>query len=489
MQTGSYINGKWFHPKSDNLIRNINPADLSDVIAEFPAATIQDAENAISVAEKAFVSWKNTPLPERGRILGRAAVIARSRLEEIARMMTREEGKSIHEARGEAQKGIAVLEYYSGEGFRMGGKTLPNEGQNIFSYTTRNPLGVVSLISPFNFPWSNPLWKIAPALVAGNTVVFKPSEITPGTASLIVEILEEAGLPPGVLNMLVATGAAIGEALVTAPVVKAISFTGSNAVGRAIYSKAATLAKKVTCEMGGKNAAVVLSDANIEDAAISIIGGAFGSTGQRCTATSRVVVMKDVKDALLKLLVEKASKLKIGNGLDESVDMGPAVTEAQLQKDLNYIEIAKKDGAKLVTGGGVPSHLKNGYFIEPTIFDNVTPNMRIFKEEVFGPVLSVVTVNSFEEAIKTANAVEFGLSTAFFTKDVNSVMRYVHEVEVGMVHINEPSIGGEAQLPFGGTKATGIGDREMSEEGLNFFTETKTVFINYSGKAERSLTR
>jgi acyl-CoA reductase-like NAD-dependent aldehyde dehydrogenase len=489
MHTGSYINGKWFHPKSENLIRNINPADPDEIISEFPAATAIDAQHAIESAEKAFPLWKSTPAPERGRFLARAGVIVGKRMEEIARMMTREEGKTIKESRGEVMKGLAILEYYSGEGYRMGGKTLPAESRDVFTYTLRNPLGVVALITPFNFPWANPLWKLAPALVAGNTVVFKPSELTPGTASLMVEILEEAGFPPGVINMVVGFGSAVGEALVNAPQVKAISFTGSNAVGMAINAKAASLGKKVTCEMGGKNAAVVMSDAVLEEVAVAIIGAAFGSTGQRCTATSRIVVVPEVKDALLDLLVQKAKKLKIGNGLDESVDMGPVVSEAQLQKDQNYIDIAKSEGAKLVMGGKKPDSLKKGYFIEPTIFDNVTSDMRIFKEEVFGPVLSVSTANNIEEAIKIANAVEFGLSTSFFTRDVNAVMNYINKIETGMVHINEPSVGGEAQLPFGGTKATAIGDREMADEGLNFFSETKTVFINYSGKAERSLIR
>lgn len=489
MATGSYINGKWFHPKSDTLIRNINPADPKEIIAEFPGATAIDMQNAIEAAEKAFPIWKNTPPPERGRVLSRAANIVRNRLEEIARMMTREEGKTIKEARGEVAKGIALLEYYSGDGFRIGGKTLPAESPDVFAYTLRRPLGVVGLITPFNFPWANPVWKSAPALVAGNAIVFKPSEITPGTASLLVEILTEAGLPPGVFNMVVGFGSEVGEALVNAPQVKAISFTGSNAVGSAINVKAAALGKRVTCEMGGKNAVVVMADADLEKAAIAIVGGAFGSTGQRCTATSRVIVMPQVKEEFLELLIKEVKKLKVGNGLDESVDMGPAVTEKQLEKDFGYIEIAKKDGARLIFGGKKPEHLKEGYFIEPTIFDGVSPNMRIFKEEVFGPVLSIATANNLEEAIKFANAVEFGLTTSFFAKDVNAVMHYIEEIETGMVHINEPTIGGEAQLPFGGTKSTAIGDREMSDEGLNFFSETKTVFVNYSGKAERSLMR
>lgn len=489
MSTGSYIDGKWFHPKSEKMIRNINPADPTDIIAEFPGATAADAEKAIQVAHKAFPAWKNTPAPERGRVLWRAANIVRKRAEEVARMMTREEGKTIQESRGEVLKGLALLEYFSGDGFRMGGRTLPAEAPDVFTYTLRRPLGVVTLITPFNFPWANPLWKSSPALVAGNTVVFKPSEVTPGTASLLVEIFEEAGLPAGVFNMVVGYGSDVGDVLVTSPHVKAVSFTGSNAVGSAICAKSAPLGKKITCEMGGKNAVIVMADADVEKAAIAIIGGAFGSTGQRCTATSRIIAMPQVKDKLLEVLVNEAKKLKIGNGLDESVNMGPAVTEAQLKKDFGYVDVAKNEGARLVTGGIRPTHLKEGYFIEPTIFDNVLPTMRIFNEEVFGPVLSIATANNIEEAIKFANSVEFGLTTSFFCKDINSVMRYIEEVETGMVHINEPTIGGEAQLPFGGTKSTAIGDREMSDEGLNFFTETKTVFINYSGKAERSMMR
>ncbi len=490
MSFGAFVNGKWYNPsQSQSIIKNINPANPDDIISEFPGATAHDAQMAIDAAEKAFPSWSNTPGPERGRILLRAANIVRERAEEIAQVMTREEGKTIHESRGEVLKGIAILEYYAGEGYRMGGKTSPVEGRDIFAFTLRNPLGVVALISPFNFPWANPMWKLCPALVAGNTVIFKPSELTPMTATLIVEVFNAAGLPAGVLNMLIGLGKDVGDAIVEAPQVKAISFTGSNAVGTAINVKAAASGKKVCCEMGGKNAVVVLDDADLNKATEAIIGGAFGSTGQRCTATSRIIVTQSIKEELLSRLISKANHLKIGNGLDETVDMGPAVSESQLKKDLDYIEVAKKDGAKLVCGGKQPKNLGNGYFIEPTIFDNVRPNMRIFQEEVFGPVLSIVTAKSIDEAFVFANQVPFGLSTGIFSQDINAIMHYIHKAETGMVHINEPTIGGEAQIPFGGTKATSIGDREMSDEGLNFFTHTKTVLINYSNSAERSLMR
>src|SRR6266850_1027279 len=396
MNTGSYMNGKWFHPKSNRLVRNLNPADTDDVIAEFPAATAEDVQSAIECAQAAARGWRKTPGPERGRVLWRAADIARQRADEIARTLTREEGKVLKEAKGEVMKGISLLEFYAGEGFRMHGKTLPSEARDTFTYTVRSPLGVVGLIAPWNFPWAIPVWKSAPALAAGNCVIFKPAELTPATATLLTEIYQEAGLPPGVFNMVVGSGSVV---------------------------------------------------------------------------------------------VEAAKKIKIGSGLDESVDMGPAVDEKQWKTDLDYINIGRQEGARLVLGGNKPDHPDKGYFVEPTIFDNVEPGMRIFKEEIFGPVLAVSTAKTIDEALAFANGVEYGLTTSIFTENIDTIMRFVEEVETGMVHVNEPTIGGEAQLPFGGTKATGVGEREMAEEGLNFFTELKTVFINYSGKAERLMIR
>src|SRR2546430_2491817 len=380
MQTGSYVNGQWFHPKSNRLVRNVNPADLDDVIAEFPAATADDVNRAIDAAQAAFKSWKKTPGPERGRVLWRAADIARQRADEIARTLTREEGKIFKEAKGEVMKGISL--------FR-----------------------------------------------------------------------------------------------------RAISFTGSNEVGGALYAKAAQRGAKVPCEMGGKNAVIVMADADLDKAAIAIHGGAFGSTGQRCTATSRVIANPSIKGALIERLVDAAKKIKVGSGLDDTVDMGPAVDEKQWKTDFDYIKLGQQEGARLVLGGKRPEHLGKGYFVEPTIFDNVAPSMRIFKEEIFGPVLSVCTANNLDQALQFANGVEYGLTTSIFTENIDTIMSFVEEVEAGMVHVNEPTVGGEAQLPFGGTQATGVGEREMAEEGLNFFTELKTVFINYSGKAERLMIR
>ncbi len=488
MHTGSYVNGTWYHPAGE-IVRNVNPADTSDVIAEFPMATAADVRKAIDAATAAWRGWKKTPGPERGRVLWRAADIARRRVDEIAQTLTREEGKVLREARGEVLKGISLLEYYAGEGYRMHGKTLPSESRDCFTYTVRQPLGVVGLIAPWNFPWAIPVWKSAPALVAGNCVVFKPSELVPATAALLTEIYEEAGMPPGVFNMLVGNGPEVGEAMVHAPELRAISFTGSNRVGGDLYVKAAKRGAKVTCEMGGKNAVIVMPDADLDKAATAIHGGAFGSTGQRCTATSRVIAHPDVKRALVERLVASAEKLKVGPGLDPSMDMGPSIADKQWQSVLNYIEAGKQGGARLLTGGMRPDHLSAGYFIAPTIFDDVTPGMKIFQEEIFGPVLSVATATSLEDALAKANAVEYGLTTSIFTQDVNTVLRFIEDVEVGMVHVNEPTVGGEAQLPFGGTKSTGVGEREMAEEGLHFFTEIKTVFINYGGSGERSLTR
>lgn len=489
MPTGSYINGQWYHPQSDRLVRNLNPADPNDVIAEFPMATAADTQRAIDAAQAAFKAWKKTPAPERGRVIWRAADLARRRADEIAETMTREEGKILREAKGEVLKGISLLEYYAGAGYRLSGRTLPSEARDTFTYTIRQPLGVVGLIAPWNFPWAIPVWKSAPALVAGNTVVFKPATLTPATAALLVEIYEEAGLPPGVFNMVVGSGSEVGETIVSSPVIPAVSFTGSNQIGNALYVKAASRGAKVTCEMGGKNAVIVLPDADLDKAAIAIRDGAFGSTGQRCTATSRVIAVESVKEALLERLVDHARKIKVGPGLDESVDMGPAVDESQWQTDLEYIRTGQQEGARLVVGGGAPEGLGAGYFVSPTIFDNVNPQMRIFREEIFGPVLSIATAGNLEEAIRFANSVDYGLTTSIFTQNIDSVMRFIDEVETGMVHVNEPTIGGEAQLPFGGIKATGVGDREMAEEGLNFFTELKTVFINYSGQAGRLMIR
>lgn len=485
---GSYINGKWV-TGSGKVQRNLNPADLTEVVAEFPTAQNAEALAAIAAAEAAWPMWKAIPAPERGRILSRAAAIARTRIDEIATLLTREEGKILAEAKGEVIKGINCIDFCGGQGYRLAGKVLPSEAVDTAAYTIRQPIGVAGIITPWNFPWSNPCWKIAPALVAGCSVVFKPASATPLTASVFVEILEEAGLPPGVLNMVVGSGAEIGDTIVNHPAIKVLSFTGSNPVGSRLYENGAKKLAKVTCEMGGKNALIVMDDADLERAVQGVIGGGFGSSGQRCTATSRVLVHVDVKAKFLDLLLAATNSLKVGNGLDPATQMGPVVDQDQLNTDLSYIEIAKNEGLNLITGGSLATSAGDGYYLQPTIFDAVKANHRLFQEEVFGPVLAVSEFSTYEEAIALANGVAFGLSSAMYTRSLITAQHYIQDIHSGMAHVNEPSIGGEAQLPFGGVGITGVGDREMGEEGVNFYTQIKTVFINYSLSGERSMNR
>ncbi|MFN7132187.1 MAG: aldehyde dehydrogenase family protein [Myxococcales bacterium] len=484
----NFIGGKWVEPSTGDYEPNRNPADLDDVVGHFPRSGKQDALAAIAAAKEAFPGWAATPAPERGRVLARAALIIRGRLDEFARALCREEGKTFAEARGECLKGLALLEFYGGEGFRIHGKTLPSEMRQTFTYTIRQPLGVVSLITPWNFPFAIPVWKSAPALVTGNTVIMKPASLTPLTAFLIAEAFHEAGLPPGVFNVVTGPGGAVGDELVDNEAIKAVSFTGSNSIGMRVNQRAAQRGIKVTCEMGGKNAVVVLDDADLDLAVTGIVQGAFGSTGQRCTATSRVVVTRGIAQELTRRVVERVQKLKVGNGLHEGVDMGPAVDEGQLKTDLQYIEIAKSEGARLLTGGNrlTEGFYERGFYVEPTVFDGVRPQMRIAQEEVFGPVLSIIEASGFDEALAAANDSPFGLSSSIYTRDANLAMRFVERSEVGMVHVNNPTVGGEAQLPFGGIKSTGVGEREMAEEGAEFFTHLKTVFFDYTGAARNS---
>lgn len=487
MDIKSYINGQWITPASDRVVRSINPADFSETVYEFASAGEKEAEAAVAAAQAASRKWEEVSAPERGRYIARVAEIARQRQDEIARVMTREEGKLLKESLGEVKKGISVLEYYGGAGFRLYGRTIPSELADCFTYTLRRPIGAVGIISPWNFPWAIPCWKIAPALVAGNAVVFKPAELTPGTATLLVQFFAEAGLPPGVLNMVVGPGSKVGETIIHHRDLKAISFTGSNEIGKRVIEAAAKTNKKVQCEMGGKNALVLMEDGDIEAAVAATVDGAFGSTGERCTATSRVLVHNQVKGEFLKKLLAKTREYVPGNGLDPKATMGPVVDKKQYESVLSYIEAGRSEGARLIYGGSKTG--KNGYFIEPTIFDGVTAKMRIFQEEIFGPVLAVTSIGSFEEAVALSNDVDYGFTGAIFTRDIKAIMRFIERTEIRMVHINEPTIGGEAQLPFGGCKATGYGDREMADDGLNFFTQTKTVFINYSGRGERAMIR
>ncbi len=478
----SYIGGEWREGTGARVEKNLNPANTDDVIGTVRYATRAETRAAIDAAAQAQPAWKRVPGPERGRVVFRAAAVMARRKEEIARMLTREEGKILREARGEVQKSINAMEFLAGEGTRLTGQTAPSDLPFNLCYTLRVPIGVAGLITPWNFPVAIPSWKIAPAVVAGNAVVIKPSPLTPGTARMVVECFEEAGLPKGVLNMVHGEGPDVGEEIVENPRVGVISFTGSNAVGTRIYSQAAPLLKKVQCEMGGKNAAVIMEDADLGLALEGVMLGAFGSTGQRCTATSRVVIHEEVADRFVERLVERARSLKLGDGLVEGIDVGPAVSEMQMKKDLEYIEVGRKE-AKLLCGGDRPGGpLAKGYFVSPTVFDHVTKEMRIAQEEIFGPITCVIRVKSFEEAVDVANSVKFGHQSALFSSDPSRLHRFVDEVEVGGVHLNSATIGGEAHLPFGGMKATSVGTREMGSVAVDFYTELKTVYVDYTGQ-------
>jgi len=477
------IGGEWRPPSTGQHEPCVNPADTRDVLGLWPKSGVEDAKAAVDAAAKAFPDWSQTPGPERGRILGRAHQILKSKIDLLSEALCREEGKTLSESRGEVMKGLNLLEFYSGEGLRTHGKTIPSETRQSLTMTLRQPVGPVTLITPWNFPFAIPVWKTAPALVAGCTVVLKPASLTPVCTHLLAEALMESGLPAGVLNVVTGPGGAVGNALVDDPRIRAVSFTGSNAVGLKLYERAARRGIKVTCEMGGKNPVIVLDDADVELAAAGILQGAFGSTGQRCTATSRVVVTPRIASKLTEALVAGARSLKVGDGRKPGVQMGPAVDESQLETDLDAISQARAEGARLLCGGerlSGPEH-DRGFFVAPTVFDDVKPGTKLAREEVFGPVLAVQRARDVEEAIRLANDVEYGLTASIYTSDYFAAMRFVERAEVGMVHVNQPTVGGEAQLPFGGIKATGVGEKEMAEEGANFFTYLKTVFLDYTG--------
>lgn len=480
----NHVNGEWQPAKSGKTLDNVNPADHRQVLGQVVASDADDMNAGIAAAKAAFDEWRRVPAPKRGQIVAKATELMAARKEELARALTAEEGKNLNEARGEVQKSINVMEFMVDESRRMNGTTVPSEMPKTFAYTVRAPLGVVGLITPWNFPVCIPAWKIAPALVAGNTIVFKPSEITPWTANIVSEIFLQAGLPKGVLNVVHGRGEDIGPTMVNHPDVAAISFTGSNAVGTRVYGEAALKLKKVQCEMGGKNPLIVLDDADLDLAAAATASGAFGSTGQRCTATSRAIVVDSVADAFVEKLLEHAKKVVPGNGLENHGAMGPSISEEQMNKVLAYHRVAEEEGAKRLIGTGerlTEGDLAHGWFTGPTIYDHVKGDSRLATEEIFGPVLSVVRVKDWQEAIAVANAVPYGLSSSLYTNNVARALEYVDEVETGMLHLNSPTVGGEAQLPFGGVKATGVGQREMGQTAIDFFTEWKTVYLDYTG--------
>ncbi|HLG54590.1 MAG TPA: aldehyde dehydrogenase family protein [Vicinamibacterales bacterium] len=488
MQTyQNYIGGEWVSSVSGQTFENRNPADDGDVIGLFQDSTTLDVESALSAAARAYDTWRLVPAPKRAELLLAAAGQLVERKDAFARDMTREMGKVLEETRGDVQEAIDMTQFMAGEGRRQYGQTVPSELRDKFAMSVRQPLGVCSMITPWNFPMAIPSWKIAPALVCGNTVVLKPSTLTPLSAVNFVKVLEAVGIPAGVVN-LVTGGAEVGTRMVTHDAVKVVSFTGSTAVGRLVNQNAAPGFKKVHLEMGGKNVIIVMDDAQLELAVEGCLWGGFGTTGQRCTAASRVVVHEKVYDAFLREFAARAKALRVGNGLDERTQMGPSVSESQLQTVMRYVEIGRAEGATLVTGGHRldAGPYARGWFHEPTIFGDVAPDMRIAQEEIFGPVVSVLRCRSLDEAIAIGNGVAYGLSASIYTRDINLAFTAMRDMYTGIFYVNAPTIGAEVHLPFGGTKATGNGHREAGTAALDVFSEWKSIYVDFSGKLQRA---
>jgi aldehyde dehydrogenase (NAD+) len=478
----NFIGGEWVPSSTQRTFPNINPANTDDVVGAFQASGPDDVTAAFSAAEKAQPGWAALPAPRRGEYLFKAAEILESQLTAAATDMTREEGKTLPEATGEVKRAINILRYFGGEGSRLFSYQIPSERENVFCFTLRKPLGVVALITPWNFPSAIPAWKMAPALVAGNTVVIKPASLAPLSALRLVEALEKAGVPAGVINFVTGSGGAIGDSMLEHGSLRAISFTGSCDVGNRLYDKATRRRLRVQLEMGGKNPTVVLADANLDLAAATLVNAAFFSTGQKCTACSRAIVERSAYEPLVERLVAKTRALKVGNGLETGIDIGPAVDETQLKTDLDYIGIAQREGAKLLCGGQrlTGGAYDKGFFIEPTLFGGVTPEMRIAQEEVFGPVLALMVAEDFDDAMRLANGVRFGLSAAIISNDISRVHQFINRIEAGLITVNLPTAGVEYQLPFGGTKESSFGMREQGPLALDFYTESRTVYLKHT---------
>ncbi|ADU92876.1 aldehyde dehydrogenase family protein [Geobacillus sp. Y412MC52] len=487
MKIQNYINGEWKEPSTGQFAPVINPA-TGETIAEVAMSGPNDIDEAVQAAKEAQKQWALVPAPKRAEILYKVGMLLKERKEQLARLLTMEMGKVIEEARGEVQEGIDMAFYMAGEGRRLFGDTTPSELKDKFAMSVRTPVGVVGIITPWNFPIAIATWKSFPAIVAGNAVVWKPAPETPIMAQELAGIFEEAGLPPGVFHVVHGDGPTVGNALVEHPDVKVISFTGSNEVGRMIAEKCGRLLKKVSLEMGGKNAVIVMDDADLTLAVDGIIWSAFGTSGQRCTACSRVIVHERVKQELERRLLEAVKTLKIGNGLDETVKVGPVIHEEALQKIDRYVRIGVEEGAKLLVGGYIlrEGDYARGFYYAPTIFTDVTPNMRIAREEIFGPVVSIISVRSLDEAIAVNNSVDYGLSSAIFTRDVNNVFRAMRDLDTGIVYVNAGTTGAEIHLPFGGTKGTGNGHRDSGVAALDVFTEWRSIYVDFSGKLQRA---
>jgi len=482
------IDGEWVPSVSGELFENRNPANTNDLIGLFQQSGAADAARAVEAAQRAYTHWRLVPAPKRAELLFRVAQLLADRKEALARDMTREMGKVLDETRGDVQEAIDMTYFMAGEGRRQYGQTVPSELRDKFAMSVRQPVGVSAIITPWNFPMAIPSWKIIPALVCGNTVVFKPATLTPLSALNFVKILEEAGIPRGVVNLVTGGGGDVGNALLVNDAVRIVSFTGSTDVGRVVSAQAAPSFKKVHLEMGGKNVIMIMDDANLELAVEGCLWGGFGTSGQRCTAASRVVVHQTVYRQFLEQFVARAAALRVGNGIDPSSQMGPSISRGQLETVMSYVEIGKKEGARLASGGRpltTGAHA-NGFFHEPTIFADVAPSMRIAQEEIFGPVVSVIPCNSYEEAVSIGNSVQYGLSASIYTQDVNRAFSAMRDMYTGIFYVNAPTIGAEVHLPFGGTKSTGNGHREAGTAALDVFSEWKSVYVDFSGKLQRA---
>jgi len=483
----NFIDGKWTLSRSGTVFENRNPADRDDLIGVFQQSSPADAEEALAAAARAYRSWRLVPAPKRAEVLFRAAQIIEQRKEAFARDMTREMGKVLEETRGDVQEAVDMTYFMAGEGRRQYGQTVPSELRDKFAMSVRQPLGVCSVITPWNFPMAIPSWKIVPALVCGNTVVFKPATLTPLSAVNFVKVLEEAGVPPGVVN-LVTGGPDVGTRLSTHDEVRVVSFTGSTSVGRTVNQNAASGCKKVHLEMGGKNVIMLMEDADLDLAVDGCVWGGFGTSGQRCTAASRVVVHERIYDAFLEAFSARVRSLRVGNGAESGVDMGPSVSEAQRNTVQEYVRIGTHEGATLVTGGRAltTGAWARGWFHEPTIFGDVHPRMRIAQEEIFGPVVSVIRCRSLDEAIAIGNDVPYGLSASIYTRDINKAFTAMRDLYTGIFYVNAPTIGAEVHLPFGGTKTTGNGHREAGTAALDVFSEWKSIYLDFSGRLQRA---
>jgi alpha-ketoglutaric semialdehyde dehydrogenase len=481
------IGGQWLPAVSGKTLFNLNPADHSDIIGEFPSSGAEDVALAVTAAQKAYAAWRLVPAPKRAEILVRAGQLLQARKEQYAREMTREMGKVLAETRGDVQEAIDEAFYVAGEGRRLFGQTTPSELQNKFAMSVRMPLGVVGMICPWNFPMAIPSWKLFPALVSGNACVIKPAEDTPLSTYNLVQTLVDAGLPPGVVNIVSGLGPEAGAPLVEHPGIRAVSFTGSSEIGSLVAQRAAANFKPVSLEMGGKNAQIVMEDANLELALEGALWGAFGTTGQRCTATSRILLQRGIAEKFTAEFVQRAKKLKVGNGLEEGIEVGPQVNAAQIETSTKYVGIALAEGAKLLAGGRALTEgsYAEGTFFAPTVLGGVTAGMRIAREEVFGPVVSLIDFDTFEQAIEIANSIDYGLSTSLYTRDVNRAFTAMRDLEAGITYINAPTIGAEVHLPFGGVKHTGNGHRE-GNGAIDFYTTWKAVYIDYSDKLQRA---